>query len=398
MMGAIVSRDYLQPEYPNRYATPGVYRVDDYPRPERERLPTAVPVFLGVFSLRENYRLEQIQAKQIATRLTRWLQFVDQVQPASYDPYLAHAVRGFFENGGQLCYLLPLNAWTYDDLGVALEELKALDTVDLVCAPGLVSSPDAVVMQTAILNHCELLNDRFAILDALPKQDINGVLAQRMQLTGLNGALYYPWVGIHIAGSSDKIEYVPPCGHVAGVYARSDRRVGVHKAPANEVLMGVLQLEHDLNDADQGGLNPAGVNCLRSFRGRGIRVWGARTLSAEPEWIFVNVRRLFITLGRWIQAEMAELVFEPNNAQLWARIEHHLSVYCLDLLRRGALAGASPDEAFYVHCNAESNFAAESGQVVTLVGLAPTLPGEFIEVRIIHGPAGVTLAGPGRYR
>jgi len=376
-----------------------------------------VPVFLGTFELRDPYKQEQEATKEQATRLTRWLQFTDQLE--SYEPSLAHAVHGFFENGGQMCYLMPLAAWANSEIEAALEELKALDTIDLICAPGLVSSFEDVfsptatdaqrevalqqvaALQTAILNHCDRMNDRFAILDALPRQDIDGVLRQRGRLRGADGALYYPWVGVHVPDPLHPVLDVPPCGHVAGVYARSDRQHGVHKAPANEILRGVVRLEYDLKDADQGQLNPQGVNCLRSFRGRGIRVWGARTLTdaEESEWMFVNVRRLFITLNRWIMIGMLEEVFEPNNPELWARIEYRLKSYCLELLRQGALAGAAPDEAFYVYCNAQTNTkeTLDLGKVIPLVGLAPTIPAEFIEVRIIHGPAGVTLAGPGRY-
>lgn len=422
--------------YPNRYRVPGVYRIDDYPQPERERLATAVPAFLGVFELRKQYAQEQELAlatlgaaeaqdrpEPVVIRLSRWLQFTDQL--ASYEDALGYAVHGFFENGGQLCYLVSLQAWADNELDRALERLKTLDPVDLVCAPGLVYSfkdacspmatgskeeqerqrskalQEATTLQAAIIAYCDLANDRFAILDALLNQSTAEVIEQRERLKGTNGALYYPWVGIHTADKQDGISYVPPCGHVAGIYARSDQRHGVHKAPANELLMGVLQLERVMKDIEQGELNEKHVNCLRSFRGRGIRVWGARTLADEDDrdWIFVNVRRLFITLGRWIQAEMVEQVFEPNNPQLWARIEYRLRSYCMELLRKGALAGASPDEAFYVRCNAATNpeESRNAGQVITLIGLAPTAPAEFIEVRIIHGPAGVTLAGPGSY-
>jgi len=177
------------------------------------------------------------------------------------------------------------------------------------------------------------------------------------------------------------------------VYARSDQRIGVHKAPANEVLEGVLDLEAGVTDADQGRLNPVGVNCLRAFPGRGIRIWGARTLSNDSAWTYVNVRRLFLTAGRWIERNMTGVVFEPHDQRLWARIVRELTAYFNDLFQRGALKGQTVQEAFYVKCNAETNppEVRDAGMVVTEIGLAPTVPGEFVVVRIIHGASGVTI-------
>jgi hypothetical protein len=183
---------------------------------------------------------------------------------------------------------------------------------------------------------------------------------------------------------------------VAGVYTRSDREVGVHKAPANAVLEGVVNLERSLSSADQERLNPEGVNCIRGFPGRGIRVWGARTLSNEPAWAYVNVRRIFLTAARWIEANLTDTVFEPNDARLWARIGRELTVYFQGLFERGALKGATAREAFYIKCDAETNppEQRDQGRVITEIGLAPGLPNEFIVVRIIHGASGVTIAGP----
>src|SRR5262245_59697673 len=179
---------------------------------------------------------------------------------------------------------------------------------------------------------------------------------------------------------------VPPCGHVAGIVARSDARVGFFKAPANEEVFGVLDLETDIDNSIQDQLNPAGVNCLRAFRGRGIRVWGARTLSRDPNWRYINVRRLFLTLRRWLDLNMAWATFEPNEPGLWVRIQRKLTTYLANLLRDGALQGATPEQAFYVKCDRETNppEGREVGQVVTEIGLAPLAPAEFIVLRIIH--------------
>jgi phage tail sheath protein FI len=171
---------------------------------------------------------------------------------------------------------------------------------------------------------------------------------------------------------------------VAGVYARTDYRVGVHKAPANALVEGVVDIRAHVDDREQGILNAVGVNCLRALPGRGIRVCGARTLSGRAEWRYVNVRRLVITVRRWLENECLDLVFDPNDSQLWNRIRDRLSSYCFTLYRSGALKGDTPEEAYYVKCDAETNPPAErdDGEVTTEIGLAATRPAEFIVVRI----------------
>jgi phage tail sheath protein FI len=265
----------------------------------------------------------------------------------------------------------------------------------LVCVLDLTGNKDEVLeAQQLVVNHCDDMGDRFAILDSYPGALNEDVWDQWSKIDGRNGALYYPWVKVR--SLSHGVKVVPPCGHIAGVYARTDFYRGVHKAPANEVLEGVLDLERHVTDADQDDLNPKRVNCLRSFPGRGIRVWGARTLSGERAWTYINVRRLFLTAARWIDWNMQDVVFEPNNPRLWARIERELGTYFKDQFRAGALKGRTPEEAFYVKCNAETNppELRELGQVVTEIGLAPTIPFEFVVVRMIHGEKGVTITGP----
>jgi hypothetical protein len=320
-------------------------------------------------------------------------------------------VRGFFENGGRLCYVLPLDPQgdAVQVLHRGLAALATLDVIDLVCAPDIMhwsTAPKVVqTLQEAVLDHCATLGDRFAILDALPvaggEQDaVERVLTQADQLNTANGALYFPWldVGLRTGAQRDQPRYVPPCGHVAGVYAASDERIGVHKAPANERLAGVLDLQVHLTETQQGDLNSRRVNCLRSFRGRGIRVWGARTLSQESAWTYVNTRRLFLTAGRWVAHSLVDVAFEPNDPLLWARVERELTTYFGTLFQRGALKGRTMQEAFYVRCDATTNppEGRDQGAVITEIGLAPSLPNEFVVVRIIHGASGVTLAGPNR--
>jgi uncharacterized protein len=396
---------------------PGVYREKVFRPPRRTFFSTGVPAFLGLLPATVAGKHEKPKPRMISL----WSHFEQYViKPAGGklppDCYLAQAIRGFFQNGGHWCYVVVLEDDSAQSLHAGLEAISALNTIDLVCVPDLVSSvtksevaferrqEKAFELQQLVVNHCEAMNDRFAILDSC--YDLNAsksgtkdqVWQQWSEIDGKNGALYYPWVKVRGLTGEGKPVAVPPCGHVAGVYARTDRERGVHKAPANEILEGVADLERHLTSADQDYLNPKRVNCIRSFPGRGIRVWGARTLSGQTEWSYVNVRRLFLTAVRWMGWNMTDIPFEPNNPSLWARIERELHTYFTDLFRAGALKGRRPEEAFYVKCDAETNSPdlVESGQVVTEIGLAPTIPYEFVVVRLIHGTRGVSITGPAR--
>ncbi len=386
------------------YQMPGVYKKEVFLTPSAG-LRTGVPAFLG-FANKGAINTPQM--------LTLWLQFEEKFGAPPSDGYLAFAVRGFYENDGELCYVVRLDDTisVEDALRKGLAALTPLDTIDLVCVPDimwlyqrgeLLSGNGVFKMQRAVLRECQILGDRFAILDSLPGADVDDGVKEHPEelrrggLKGTNGALYYPWIRV-LDGPVSTGGFIPPCGHVAGVYARSDQHVGVHKAPANEILENVLDLEINVTDAQQQDLNPEGVNCLRAFPGRGIRVWGARTLSNESAWTYVNVRRLFLTAGRWIERNISDAVFEPNDARLWARIRRELTAYFNDLFQRGALKGNTPQQAFYVKCDAETNppKVRDAGMVVTEIGLAPAIPAEFVVVRIIHGASGVTIDGPTR--
>lgn len=378
------------------YKTPGVYiQEKDLLAPTAELL-TGVPAFLGLTEKKPTNRPDEPHM------LTLWTQFEEEFGTPLPDSYLAYAVRGFFRNvhgffesSGHRCYVVSV-----DDVENSLEQglatLSSLDTIDLICVPDIVKYPkQALNLQQKVLEYCEKAGDRFAILDSLPHADVNEMRTQRQGLEGKNGALYYPWVK-ELDGPVLTDGLMPPCGHVAGVYARSDRHTGVHKAPANEVLAGVLDLEMHVTQIEQDILNPGGINCLRIFPGRGIRVWGARTLSRDSAWLYVNVRRLFLTAARWIERNLAGVVFEPNDSKLWARIRRELTAYFTNLFRQGALKGQTPQEAFYVKCDEETNPSEvqDAGMVVTEIGLAPALPGEFIVVTLIHGASGITITGP----
>jgi uncharacterized protein len=380
------------------YKTPGVYRQEIFLKPET-RLPTGVPGFVGFADEGPppggpafNTPVVLHRKEEFAARFG--------IRPESY---LADAINGFFDNGGVRCYVVraDLSGDRAMALQNALVALAPLTDLDLVAVPDAMSLRQTdgqadvaaiVQVQQRMLTHCAEEGNRLAILDALPEATTAGVLEQRDRLTigqaePVNGALYHPW--LHIVGGVvqrpvDRL--VPPCGHVAGIFARSDTRVGVFKAPANEEVFGVVDLETNIDNSMQDQLNPEGVNCLRAFPGRGIRVWGARTLSRDPNWRYVSVRRLFLTLRRWIDLNMAWATFESNELPLWVRIQRELTTYLTTLLRAGALQGATPAQAFYVKCDAETNppDLREAGQVVTEIGLAPLAPAEFIVVRIIH--------------
>ncbi len=385
---------------------PGVYRQDIFPAPKPSFL-TGVPVFLGYAQQRTKPEVKATTERaqkgsfEEARRLTLWPQFHELFDEPSRDGYLAHAVRGFFENGGLICYVLLLKDGDHPlkELRTGLEAISALDDIDLVCTPdvmrpsadGKEPTQEAIAtLQQEVLNHCQRLGDRFAVLDSVYMEtaDIAPVEQHRRTLSGDYGALYFPWVQI-----DGKPTYVPACGHVAGIYSRSDQTFGVHKAPANEEMEGVLDLRMNLTDPDQGRLNDLGINCLRAFPGRGIRVWGARTLSTTPEWTYISARRLAITVGRWLERFMPEVAFAPNDIRLWVRIMRELTAFLEGLFRRGALQGRSAEQAFFVKCDGETNppEVRDAGMVVTEVGLAPVVPGEFIVVRVIHGASGVTI-------
>jgi Bacteriophage tail sheath protein len=323
---------------------------------------------------------------------------------AAAGSFLGDAVAGFFDNGGLRCYVVGADPDPAKDPMAALTE--ALETLGPLVDLDLVAVPDAMLLadeggiqaiQRQVLEHCAHHGDRLAILDSLRGARPAQVLAHRGALTvgqtePVSGALYHPWV--KLATSSGQLRSVPPCGHVAGVFARTDARVGVFKAPANEEVAGVVDLDPRVDAEAQSELNPQGVNCLRAFPGRGIRVWGARTLSRQDEWRFVSVRRLFLTLRRWLDRNMTFALFEPNGPRLWVRLRRELTIYLTGLWRDGALAGQTPDEAFFVKCDVETNppDSREIGQVVTEIGLAPSTPAEFIVVRIIQRETTLTTA------
>lgn len=301
---------------------------------------------------------------------------------------LAHAVYGFFNNGGTRCHVARVASWA--DIGDALETFATIDEIAIVAAPGA----QAATALGAVMDHCENAGDRFAILDG--QQSPGELTPEAIKGTGLRdsnyAALYYPWVQVAdpLTGGTT---YVPPSGHLAGIFARTDTERGVHKAPANAVVRGAVGVQDRLSRAKQDGLNPDGINVIRDFDGN-ITVWGARTLGGDKngEWKYVNVRRLFLFLRESIDEGTQWVVFEPNDQALWAKIIRNVSAFLTNVWRAGALFGRTPEEAFYVKCDAELNppSVRDAGQVVTEIGVAVVKPAEFVIFRISQwaGPGG----------
>ncbi|WP_199442201.1 phage tail sheath family protein [Umezawaea beigongshangensis] len=272
--------------------------------------------------------------------------------------------------------------------------LEAIDEITIVAAPDLMSAHqqgaiDAEGVKTAqlaIIAHCEQMGDRVAVLDPPP-----GLNAQQVRSWRLDGAgydsryatLYYPWITV-FDPATGRNTTVPPSGHVAGVWARSDAERGVHKAPANEVIRGAVDLDVRLSKNEQDLLNPIGVNCVRPFPGRGVRVWGARTLSSDPAWRYLNVRRLFNYFEESILLGTQWVVFEPNDDRLWSSIRRNVTAFLTEEWRRGALFGRTAAEAFYVKCDRDNNpqESIDLGQVVCEIGVAPVKPAEFVIFRL----------------
>lgn len=279
-----------------------------------------------------------------------------------------------------------------------IDGLKALDDVTMVAVPDLMMAyqvgdidlAGVKEIQTAVLNHCESMKYRFAVLDA-PSPPTSPMSPQKVETwrqeeAGFDtkfGALYYPWIEVaDQTGANGKARAVPPCGHIAGIYARVDGERGVHKAPANEVVMGAVGLPVNVTKGEQDGLNPKGVNCIRSFPGRGIRVWGGRTLASDAAWRYINVRRLFNYVEASIEAGTQWVVFEPNNQDLWARVARDLRAFLRGVWRSGALFGRTPEEAFYVKVDEENNprESRDLGILNIEIGMAPTKPAEFVVI------------------
>jgi uncharacterized protein len=430
------------------YATPGVYveQVDKGTKPI-EAAGTSITAFLGITAEASvkfddpagNAVRESILGKSIL--VTNWTQYNNLFGGFVEGAYLPDAVYGYFNNGGGPCYVTSLLALeempepktkpkaraakkaddkddgkgdsstpepepagdpisAKDFIGDAAERtgingLEALTNVSLVVCPDIFYGYDGSTsaktrikqIQTAMIAHCENMQYRFALLDTPPNLNAQEAKEWReyVNFDTSYAAMYYPWIEVaDLSDSPTNSKYVPPSGHVVGIYNRTDSERGVHKAPANAVILGATNLEIDLTRGEQDTLNPIGVNCIRSFPGRGIRVWGARTLSSDGSWRYINVRRLFSQVGQSLDAGMQWVVFEPNDSNLWAKVRRDITAFLRVIWRSGALFGATPESAFYVKCDEELNphEIRDLGQLIIEVGMAPVKPAEFVILRL----------------
>ncbi|MFD4910604.1 phage tail sheath family protein [Kitasatospora purpeofusca] len=336
---------------------------------------------------------------------------------------LAEAVHGFFANGGGSCYVVgftsPQSAVSPEylrgnaDARTGLAALTSVPEVSMVAVPSLwdmtadasaekeVPAPNhaaGVSRMAEVLKHCTEQRNRLAILDPPPGLTPAQVAAFADTLASPDTdeaaftTLYYPWITVPGVDAVERT--VPPCGHIAGVWARTDAERGVFKAPANQNLRAALRLETVLTDDEHGELNEKGVNCLRAFPERGLLVWGARTRSTTRDWRYLNVRRLVSYLADSVRRSTSWAVSEPNDERLRATLRHSVSSFLTDQWRQGALLGRTPDEAFYVICDDTNNTSEtlDDGKVVCDIGVAPVRPAEFVHFTVtrIAGRSGST--------
>ncbi|MCB9728368.1 MAG: phage tail sheath family protein [Deltaproteobacteria bacterium] len=378
------------------YLSPGVY-VEEVDRGSKplEMVGTSTAGFIGETS---------VGPVNQPILCTNWSQFTKAFGDFQHSEYLAHAVYGFFNNGGGKCFVLNVGAAEGDkkagkaglyigtDNGpgtrTGLKAFEDVDEINIVCAPGQTDP----VIHDAVLSHCENMRYRFAILDPPEVIEKGGVDKLGKPRDSKYGAYYFPWLEVYDPYKGNVFQ--PPSGYMAGIYARSDGERGVHKAPANELVRGALGLKYNITKGEQDILNPKGINCIRTFPNRGIRVWGARTISSDASWRYVNVRRLFNMVEQSIELGTQWVVFEPNDAKLWKRITRDIGAFLMRLWRQGALFGSTPEEAFYVKCDAETNppEVIDAGQLICEIGMCPVKPAEFVIFRIGQMPSGGDVA------
>ncbi|WP_138760647.1 phage tail sheath family protein [Modestobacter altitudinis] len=274
-----------------------------------------------------------------------------------------------------------------------LAALAEVDDIAIVAAPdaGAIQDPDARFVATQnLIRHAEATRYRIAVVDGPANASINEIRAFRGNFDSKYAALYHPWIevldpnGPVAAGVPTRKLLLPPSGFVTGIYARNDISRGVYKAPANEVVFGLTRFESTINQGRNEVLNPENINALRFFPGRGNRVWGARTLSSDPEWLYVNVRRLFIFLEHSIDLATQWAVFEPNGEALWRNITRTVEDFLDVQWRTGALLGSTPEQAYFVRCDRStmSQNDLDNGRLICLIGVAPVKPAEFVIFRI----------------
>ena len=328
--------------------------------------------------------------------VTSWAQYQKLFGGVKEGGHLAHGAYGFFLNGGARLYVMNVGekkeGQTVEDVAAlvkgedkgpgsrtGLTAFSALSDVALIAAPGMTSP----IVHQMLADHASQCADRIAVLDGI--EELGETQLHEFPRIGDNqeAALYWPWISV-FDESTKKMANVPPSGHVMGTMARVDSERGVHKAPANEVLRGALGLKYSLTRNEQALLNPRGINLIRDLDDMGIRIYGARTLSEDKEWKYLNVRRLFQVVRKSVTKGTEWVVFEPNNQKLWGDVERNIRAYLKTLFAQGALQGKTPEEAFYVRCNETTNPQEniDLGIVTIEIGIAPVKPAEFVQINI----------------
>jgi len=390
------------------YQAPGIYIIEE-PNVSNTLMMagTSTTAFAGIAPAKGNVVNQAIACNN-------WAEFCKTfVTEDSKSTDLSNAIFSFFNNGGSRCYIVNIG-----DKGTIAGDARdrsglcAFETIDeiaIVVAPGYIDA----ISQDALITHCENLGDRVAILDAPEEvsnidslkelntitekesgKSIEGTTSKKPNIkesgarprNSDNGyaAFYYPWFKGRDALQPTNIVNIPPSGAMAGIYGRTDVTRGVHKAPANEIVRGALGLCYNVSRAEQGELNKKGVNVIRLFPD-GCRVWGARTLASESsEWRYISVRRTCNMIKESIEEGTRRYVFEPNDIGTWNSIERDIRSFLMRVWRDGALLGTTPEQAFFVKCDAETNPAEvrDAGELVTLIGIAPVKPAEFVIFRI----------------
>lgn len=408
------------------YQTPGIYmeEVSSGARPI-QAVGTSTAGFLGVAPKLDAYLNQAVPVDSFS----KFVKLFVPEQGAKSTP-LSLAVKGFFDNGGSLCYVINLgpngNLAGTDRPRTGIKLLEEVDDISIVAAPGYFGAST----YDALLTHCEGLKYRVAILDVPGPKDFgnfellkkvatvaapsgktarskgdndadNKDKGQAQDETGYHprisepgmGAVYFPWLVVRDHADPACNVVAPPSGHLAGIWARTDATRGVHKAPANEIVSGALGLTYNVTDPEQAELNPLGINCIRRFN-EGIFSWGARTIAdSSSNWRYLNVRRLFNMVEESILRSTRWIVFEPNNESLWKAVKRDVSDFLRRVWRDGALMGTTEEQAFFVKCDHETNPPEDidAGIVTILVGMAPVKPAEFVVFRIGQHASGSTV-------
>jgi phage tail sheath protein FI len=359
------------------YLAPGVYVEEIAFRAQSiEGVSTSTAGFVGVS-----------KDRTLVRDITSFAEF-ERSAPADSTASLTGSVKGFFDNGGRRCAV----AWVppADPVETALSRL-AEDPVSIICSPDENAFSNAAAAMAA---HCEERKDRFCILQA--PQPVVTHEQHEPSVRSSYAAYYHPWLTLDRAGT----RLVPPCGHIAGIYARVDAQRGVWKAPSGEQIHGVAGLSQQVATADADLLVSRGIDPLRIDPSRGIVVWGGRTTSMDPEWKYVNVRRFFIFIEESIEEGLQWVVSEPHGVALWESVRAAIDRFLLGLWRSGALGGQTADEAYFVRCDRTTMTQddIDNGRLVALVGVAPLRPAEFVIIRITvksrNGSAAATERTP----